>query len=182
MKTIIKIFGTAILLVLLSASSFAQNFNYASSDASATIVAPITIEHYVDLEFGDIAVSAVDDGTVVLEPTGPGEPIRTESGGCTLPLMGNHGNPRAASFLVSGLDTYTYEITIEPAEITLTHESVGTETMLVNTFTSTPSGTGVLMGGSEWLYVGATIEVNAGQLPGHYLSETDAFLVTVNYN
>ena len=77
MKTITKLFGTAIVLLFLSTSSFAQTTNFTTSGASATIVAPITIEHFADLEFGDVAVSPVNDGFVTLDPNGNSPADRT---------------------------------------------------------------------------------------------------------
>jgi hypothetical protein len=53
--------------------------------------------------------------------------------------------------------------------------------MIVNTFQSSPSGTGTLTGGSEVLTVGATLNVTGGQVAGTYTSSTP-FDVTVNYN
>ncbi len=53
--------------------------------------------------------------------------------------------------------------------------------MTVDTFTSTPSGTGSLAGGSQTLSVGATLHVAAAQAAGTYTSATP-FTVTVNYN
>jgi len=50
--------------------------------------------------------------------------------------------------------------------------------MTVDTFTSTPSGTGTLTGGAETLNVGATLQVGIGQATGSY---TGTYSVTVNY-
>jgi hypothetical protein len=183
MKTITKLFGTAIVLLLFTTGSFAQLTNFATSGASATIVAPITLEHFVDLEFGDVAVSAVDDGTVILDPNGNSPADRTPSGGVTLPAF-SASLPLAAKFTVAGIAGYTYEIELPTTDITLTHATVPGETMIVNAFLSTPSVTGVLDAstGLQDLYVGATLHVTHGQLPGHYVTDANGFLVTVNYN
>jgi hypothetical protein len=53
--------------------------------------------------------------------------------------------------------------------------------MSLGTFTSYPSGTGVLTGGSQTLKVGATLTVTAAQAPNSYTNST-AVPVTVNYN
>ncbi len=71
----------------------------------------------------------------------------------------------------------TYSISLP-----LTHNIVsGANNMVVNAFTSTPSGTGTLTGGSEVLNVGATLNVGAAQPAGTY-SSAAGFTVTVNYN
>jgi hypothetical protein len=53
--------------------------------------------------------------------------------------------------------------------------------MTVNAFSSNPSGTGTLTGGSEVLNVGATLNVGAAQPAGTYTNAA-GFTVTVNYN
>ena len=53
--------------------------------------------------------------------------------------------------------------------------------MTVDTWTSTPTPTGTLTGGSQTLNVGATLNVPASSPSGVYTSATP-FNVTVNYN
>jgi hypothetical protein len=53
--------------------------------------------------------------------------------------------------------------------------------MVVNAFTSTPTGTGALTGGSQDILVGATLNVGAAQPAGTYTNLT-GLVVTVNYN
>ncbi|HBC79095.1 MAG TPA: hypothetical protein DCZ51_10735, partial [Bacteroidales bacterium] len=70
-------------------------------------------------------------------------------------------------------------ITLPAAATTITS---GANTMTVDTWTSSPSGTGTLSaGGSQALTVGATLNVGASQPAGTYVSGTP-FTVTVNYN
>lgn len=145
----------------------------ASASASATIVAPITITYVDDLEFGNLAVQNATGGTVVMAPAG----TRTRTAGVTLP--GTTGTFNAAEFTVGGTTGYTYTITLPSTDYTITRVS-GSETMIVNAFTSSPTGTGTL-GGSETLTVGATLNVSANQAPGTYTNATK-FDVTVNYN
>jgi len=58
----------------------------------------------------------------------------------------------------------------------------GSNTMTVNTFTSSPATTGTLSsGGTQDLKVGATLNVSAAQAAGTYTNST-AVPVTVNYN
>ncbi len=100
------------------------------------------------------------------------------TGGVTLPATA--GTVSAASFTVSGEGTYTYAITLPATDYTITH-TIDASTMAVNTFTSTPTGTGALTAGSQTLDVGATLNVDAGQSAGTYTNAT-GFDVTVNYN
>ena len=147
----------------------------ATATASATIVTPITIVKDVDLNFGNVAVSAINSGTVVMTPGG----VRSATLGVTLPAVA--GTPAAASFTVSGESGYTYAITLPTTPLTI---NSGTNTMTVDNFISNPSGTGTLSVGAtatQTLQVGATLNVAAGQAAGTYQSQTP-FPVTVNYN
>jgi len=165
-----KLLVLAFMLFAFTASTFAQVT--ASATSTATIVAPIGITKTVDMNFGNIAVSGA--GTVVMDPAS----TRTTTGAITLPAI--TGTVAAASFDVTGNDGYTYTITLPTTDYTITRVA-GTETMIVNTFASNPNGTGTLTGGTETLNVGATLNINAGQVGGVYTNAT-GFDVTVNYN
>jgi hypothetical protein len=163
-------FFVAGLLILASASVKAQAT--ASATATATIVAPITITKTTDMNFGNVAVDNVLGGTVVLDPAS----ARTPSAGVTLPAT--TGTVSAASFTVTGTAGFTYSITL-PIDIILFH-SLGMDQMLADNLTSTPSGAGTLVGGTDVINVGATLNVAPAQTPGVYTSPN--FDVTVNYN
>lgn len=158
--------------VLVIAATTAQGQVTASATASATIVTPISISKTVDMNFGNVAVSPVNAGTVVLAPAG----TRTLTGGVTLPVVA--GTVTAATFKVDGQGNYTYAITLPSTDLTITS---GSNTMIVNSFTSNPSGTGALSSGTQNVNVGATLNVSAAQPAGTYTSLTP-FDVTVNYN
>ena len=163
---------TAAALIGFSMSASAQDTD--SATATATIVTPISIVKVDDMNFGNVAVSATTAGTVVMTPEGG----TSTTGGVTLPATA--GTVSAASFTVSGEGTYTYAITLPTTDYTITH-STDASTMIVDAFTSTPSGTGALTAGSQTLNVGATLNVDAGQSAGTYTNAT-GFDVTVNYN
>ena len=172
MNTISKVLATATAIIAFSSSSFAQAT--ATASASATIITPITIVKNVDMNFGNVAVSASLSGTVVLAPAGTR--ITGGAGGVTLPS--NTGTVAGADFTVSGQASYTYAITL-PTTATLTD---GTNNMTLAAFTSFPSATGVLStGGNQDLKVGATLNVAAAQAANVYTNAT-AVPVTVNYN
>jgi hypothetical protein len=113
MKNIVKSLVIAAAAITISNSSFAQAT--ATASASANIITPITIVKTVDMNFGNVAVSATLSGTTVLAPAG----TRTTggSGGVTLPAT--TGTVSAASFTVSGQASYTYAITL-PSSCTIT--------------------------------------------------------------
>ena len=166
-----------VILSALVLTAFAVNANAqatATATATATIVTPISITKNVDMNFGNIAVAAASGGTVILAPAG----TRTTAGagGVTLPAV--TGTVTAASFTVNGNGSYTYAITLPSSAVTLTGPAAAT--MDATAFTSTPSATGTLTGGTQNLLVGATLTVAAAQAAGVYTSGN--FNVTVNYN
>jgi len=146
-----------------------------SASATATIVTPITLNKVNDLNFGNIAVNS-SCGVVNLSPAG----TRSATGGISLPT--NAGPVSAAEFTVSGMQEYTYTITL-PSEVLITNTyGTGGETMIVDTFVSDPSPTGNLgPGGSQNLNIGATVHIEGNQAKGTYVSVTQ-FNVSVNYN
>lgn len=155
-----------------------------SASTEATIVAPITILNTVDLNFGNLAVSAVG-GVVTLSPSDPA--IRNQVGGVTFPVV--IGTVTAAEFAVTGEPDGTYDITVPSTVVVITNTTgVGGETMDVDNFTSAsdPPGAGVGEGlldpsGVGVLFVGADVTVAAAQAAGVYQSAAD-FDVTINYN
>lgn len=160
-----KILAFSIVLFAFTAGAFAQ----ATATATATIVAPITIARTADMSFGNIIADA-DGGTVVLVPAG----TRTLNGLTSPSIQGTIAN---ASFTVTGLDGATYSISL-PATHTI---NSGGNSMIVDTFSSDPSGTGLLTGGTQILNVGATLNVGLNQAAGTYTNAA-GFTVTVNYN
>jgi len=171
MKKMIKFFAISMLFFGMASSLVAQST--ASATATARIITPISITNDVDMDFGNIAVSGAG-GTVTLPPVG----ARTFTGSITFPAI--TGTVTAASFIVNGEGTSTYAITLPTTDYTITRVGFS-ETMIVNAFTSNPSGTGALTGGTQTLNVGATLNISAGQTPGTYTNAT-GFDVTVNYN
>ena len=172
MKNLTKLFATAAIIIAASNVSFAQAT--ATAAASATIITPITITKTVDMNFGNVAVSATIAGTAILAPAG----TRTTGGAGGVTLPATTGTVAAATFTVSGQASYTYAITL-PTTATITSSG---NTMTVNAFTSSPSATGLLSsGGTQTLTVGATLNVAAAQAAGTY-TNASGVPVTVNYN
>ena len=128
----------------------------------------ISLSNTASLGFGEAFIGSTL-GTVVVTPAG----ARSATGGVTL---GSSGSAGGASFTVTGVPLLTYSITL-PSSATL---AAGGSTITVNSFTSSPSGSGSLpLGGSQVLRVGATLRVGANQTPGSY---SGTFSVTVAYN
>ena len=168
MKNFIALFAAVVLVAGLSTTVNAQVTGTATG--SATVITPISITKTADMNFGNIAVGSTL-GNVVLAPDG----TRSKLGGVTLPAV--TGTVTAAQFTVNGLGTSTFSITL-PSTYTITS---GSNTMNIDTFTSTPSGSGALVGGTQTIKVGATLDIAASQAAGTYTNAT-GFPVIVNYN
>ncbi len=144
----------------------------ATATATATIATAIGIANSADMNFG-IMTPTASAGTVVLDTAG----ARTAPGGFVTLLSG--GTIAAAAFDVTGGPAATYTITLPAAPVTL---SSGGDTMTATAFTDSLAGAGTLDGGGNQSFtVGATLNVDANQPVGTYVTGT-AFTVTVNYN
>jgi hypothetical protein len=174
MKKIIFSLLALIMVVSFSNKAVAQTTATTSATATATIIAPIAISKTgTDLSFGNVIKGT---GTIVVAPAG------TRTGTAALLPGTQAGTVTAAVFTVTGEGSYTYLITLPSTDYTITTGAGGAnETMVVNTFTSTPSATGALSSGTQVLRVGATLNVTAAQVSGVYTNAT-GFDVTVNYN
>lgn len=127
----------------------------------------IGITKTADLQFGKFTRSSA--GTVIVTPAG----TRSSTGGVT-PFG---GGVSAAAFDVSGTPLTVYTITL-PASASISDGA--SHSMAVDTFASTPSGTGSFgAGGHQTLQVGGTLHVAANQATGSY---TGTFDVTVTGN
>ncbi|MCX6256435.1 MAG: DUF4402 domain-containing protein [Bacteroidia bacterium] len=187
----IKVLVLLILVTGFSADLFAQANATATSSSEATIVTPLAIANVWQLNFGNIAVNTVSNGTVILDPSAAA--TRTPSGGVTLPL--DNGTVTAAKFSVTGTDAYAYTLTLPgggptgTTVITIANASSSTDVMTIDTWTSSLSSlTGGLLDGTgqQIVYIGAKLHVSSSQLPGDYKSSftggSGDFTITVNYN
>lgn len=162
-------------IAIAGISSDAHAQASATASASANIITPISMVKDVDMNFGNVAVSATLAGTAILSPAG----TRTTGGAGGVTLPATTGTVAAAQFTVSGQASYTYAITL-PSTATITDGA--SHNMTVDNFTSSPTSTGVLSsGGTQVLTVGATLNVAAAQPAGLYTNATGV-PVSVNYN
>ena len=169
-----------LLALLASVGVGAHAANNDSATATAVVLIPIAVSKTTDMNFGNVVEG---NGTVTLNTDGS----RSISGGTPLVAFGS--SPTAALFHVTGDTSQTFAITYP-----------GTSTQLINgannmafTYcaevkaTATPSATscpaapstGALTSGNAYVYVGGTVVVGAGQVPGTYAGTV---VVSVDYN
>ena len=171
----------AIAAGVIGAGGFAQTANAVTGNASAVLVAPISITQSTALNFGSIAnnVPAAGSSTFVINNDGSGPTV-----GANLAQVGTAAT--RGIFAVSGTGSLAYTVTIPAGSITLTESGGAGHTMSVGTFTSRTASTGAgtagtLSTGSDTVYIGATLTVQdaATNEAGTY---NGTYTVTVAYN
>lgn len=157
-----------LISVLYSGTAFAQASASATVTSRATVIDPIKIDKTVDLDFGNV-ISAYTPGSVILSPDGSriayGVHLSTSVPGNVTPAEAvvTHGNNN-------------YSITF-PENFTLYNQENPDQVLIIEDFTVEP-----LPGNtSDVLKIGATLRLEANQLPGYY-TNSSGFNVTVTYN
>jgi hypothetical protein len=138
--------------------------------ASCAHAAPLRITVIQDLAFG--AFAAGSGGTVTISPLGS----RSANGG-VVPLSNSTGN--AAAFQISGNAGQVYSITLPSGGALVGNGSSMTLSNFVSIPSATTASSGLLTGGSQMLYVGASLSVAAGQARGGY---SGSFTVIIDHN
>jgi hypothetical protein len=129
-----------------------------------------TVASTQNLSFG--AFAAGTGGTVTISP----QSMRSAGGDVTLMTGGQFAQGSSASFDLTGDPNVTYQIAL-PTDNTVTLTGSRGGSMSLSAFTSSPSGEGRLSpGGTQTLYVGATLGVGNNQAAGTY---SGSFNVTI---
>lgn len=170
-----KVIAGAIVLAALGTKANAQLTNTATASASAKIVAAITIEKKVDLNFGSIVPGS--GGTVTIAATSGG--ARTTS------LAVTNAATSSAKFTVVGEANSSYAISVTNPTVTLSNGTPAddmTVSLLVSADgTNSETTEGTLTSGSQDIYVGGTLTVANAQAAGQYTA-ADAIEIMVAYN
>jgi spore coat protein U-like protein len=150
----------------------------ATATASATVIAPINIVKVGDLSFGSFIPSG-SPGTVVLDTVNG----RTLAGGVK---PGPGGTISVAQFTINGQASTAYGISYA-TDVTLTGPTGSMPMALTQVSdldhaiipgTTVPNGV-LNVKGMQSLFIGGSLAVAGGQMPGDYYGTITA---TVNYN
>jgi len=171
MKKLGLLLASLFVMVLATQRVNAQSQATATANATATIVQAISIDKLADLQFGKI-IAASTAGQVAIQTDGS----RTIASG-NVALFNQGSDHQAASFKTMGTPGAGYYLVL-PANTTLTRDG-GTETMTIEGFVHSATGTLDAATGEETFNVGGTLNVGANQAPGQYTGE---FSVTAAYN
>lgn len=172
-KTVARSVKLALLALTAIGAGTQANAASTTATASATVIAPITINSTSNLVFGKISAVATP-GTVTISPNGT-RSATTVTGA---------GTSSAAAFQVNGEPGTAYTIDTSASTANLTSGSDTMALTLISDFTASAatSGTqanGTLDGtGKQTLYVGGTLAVGANQPAGSY---TGSVSVLVTY-
>jgi len=160
-----------LLFLLFSIQGFCQASATSTITARVTVVEPIKITKSVDLNFGNV-IGSFTTGTLTLDPDG----VRTANG---LQISNAvPGDVTAAEAIVTH-NNNNYSISL-PESFTLYNSENPNQFLLINQFTVQPSPNAGDEG-SDILKIGATLNLEANQLPGYYTNSA-GFNVTVSYN
>jgi spore coat protein U-like protein len=148
--------------------------NGTAAASAAVLATPVVVTKTADLSFGKFAAGAA--GSISISTSGE----RTVSGGVL--AFADGPAMTAASFVVSGASGAGYSITDGGASTLL--RTGGAETMAMTKSSAVgangpAAAGGILNGGAQTIYVGATLDVGANQAAGAY---TGTVAVTVEYN
>ncbi len=160
--------SVALLLCLGTVAGHAQApTRGAMAQATAVIYQPVSIQKPADLNFGAM-LATPSAGKVVLGPEG----ARSATGGA---VLASAAGVAATSFLVTGEPNATFSQTL-PASVLIVS---GSQSLLVDAFTTATPTTRLAAKGTLALHVDATLELAAKQAPGLY---SGSFIMTVADN
>jgi hypothetical protein len=160
-----------LLILFLSFQGFSQASASSTITASVTVIEPIMIAKSVDLDFGNL-IGSFSTGTLTLAPNG----IRTVNGVQISNAV--PGDVTAGEAIVTHSNN-NYSITL-PESFTLYNSGNPDQFLVIDQFTVQPLPSAGDEG-SDILKIGATLNLDANQLPGFYTNST-GFNVTVSYN
>jgi len=164
---------------LLSMSAFGFSDAHAvTANASAQIRNDISITTVnTPLNFG-VIIPGTTAGTVVVAAGSSAGVNPTVTG--TGVSMANYSACSPGHFAVTGDKSTNYVITLPTTAATLTHSTIGANTMTVDTLTSSKGVSQPVLGsdGTDAFSVGGTLHLAAGQLSGTYNGQ---YAVTVAY-
>jgi len=159
------------LFLFLSFQGFSQASATSSITARVRVVEPIKITKSVDLDFGNV-IGSFSTGTLTLDPDG----VRTVNGVQISNAV--PGDVTAAEAIVTH-NNNNYSISL-PESFTLYNSANPDQFLLIDRFTVQPMPNAGDEG-SDILKIGATLNLEANQLPGYYTNAA-GFNVTVSYN
>jgi hypothetical protein len=163
-----------LLLVVVSVSSMAYSQASVSAQAFAEVISALTATETSQLNFGKFSPE-VQGGQVVVTPDG----VRSTNGSVIL----SGGIANSGIFYITGAPEAAFSIQLPTGPAVLVHQN-SSKTMLVSNWVSYPqagNGTGVLVNGQSFVYLGATLNVGS-MIDNPVGMYSGAFNLTFAYN
>lgn len=160
-----------LLFLLFSFPLFSQASANSTIKARAMVVEPIQITKTVDMNFGNV-IGGYSSGSLILTPDG----TRIVNGVQISNAILGEVNP-AQALVTHGNHKYSISL---PTSFTLYNEENPNHVLFIDQFTVKPFPTSKGEA-SDLLRIGATLNLQANQMPGFYTNST-GFNVTVLYN
>ena len=170
-----KICLAALAATVVTASpAFAQQAS-ANAQARGTVLQPLTLSRFVDLDFGTVSSDPLVAGTVAVDVTNPASPARNKTGGVT--LVPSVWQP--ARFDGTGEPGRAFTLTLTPpATLVNGGNSINVNSMVLDTCSCTTDTRSADVAGNFTVYVGGDFAIAPNQASGLY---TANFAVTADY-
>lgn len=175
--------GSAVVTLTGAAALHNANAATATGNATAIILAPLSVTEQNALHFGSASVAAGTAGTITIDTAG----ARTAGGAGGVTLITGASNENQGVLRINAPPT-TIPITVSvTAAAAVTHTTAPVNTMAVGTFTLLGGGVGpaatitftlTAADTQEDINVGATLAVAAAQVPGTYQG---TYTVNISY-
>lgn len=163
-----------LLLVVISVSSRAYSQASVSAQAFAEVISALTATETSQLNFGKFSPE-VQGGKVIVTPDG----IRSTNGSVIL----SGGIANSGVFYITGAPEAAFSIQLPAGPAVLTHQN-SSKIMIVDNWVTYPqagNGTGVLVNGQSFVYLGATLNVGS-MIDNPVGLYSGAFNLTFAYN
>lgn len=162
------------ILFIFFVTSEAYSQASVTAQAFAEVISALTATETSQLNFGKFSPE-VQGGQVIVTPDG----IRTTNGSVIL----SGGIANSGIFYITGTPDAAFSIQLPVGPAVLTHQN-SSKTMVVSNWVSYPqagNGTGILVNGQQFVYLGATLNVGSiiDNPVGLY---SGAFTLTFAYN
>jgi uncharacterized protein DUF4402 len=145
------------------------------AEARGTVLQPLTLKKFIDLDFGTVSSDPTTPGTVVVDVSNPASPTLSKTGGVT--LVPSTWQP--ARFDGTGEPGRAFTLTlIAPTTLVNGGNSINVNSMVLDTCNCTSDTRSADVAGNFTVYVGGDFAIANNQASGLYTANFD---VTADY-
>jgi len=165
----------ALAATLLTATPALAQQASATAEARGTVLQPLTLSKFIDLDFGTVSSDPLAGGTVVVDVTNPLAQTRTKTGSVTLvPSVW-----QAARFDGAGEPNRNVTVSVtSPGTLTSGANSITVNSLVLDTCNCVSDTRATDGAGAFSVWVGGDFAIGANQAAGLYTANFD---VTADY-